>query len=814
MDGKYIRSLLIIIILLSLYPIGQGYAALPQAQDFGGTTISTPDVESSNAETTVEYIKEPTSSWPSITDYLLLPPSGQKANAFHMVVIGDSVAWGNGLNKEDKYYYLVADWLQKALKRPVDVTIYAHSGANISGDTGESIDPNFNSGYPTLMDQANSIQNKNDVDLILVSGGINDVGVMNIINVYTPAEKIDHRAQSIKDPMKILLSSLLSKCKNATIIVTNYYPIVSDNSDVTLIAALYGTAVFTINNVLNRDVLDAAKVKERLTENSYMFHGGATTALTNAVLETDNAGNRIAFANVNFKPVNCYAASETWLWKLVGLGPLPKTDDDLYEYRNSLCNPLNVADINRINAIGHPNRDGAKEYARAIESAIESKGLEWLQNESAVSLEADDTQESAQQVSLMASVESANQPSISWMKREFGEHSETSSIQQTSDGGYIIASSAEWDDIRLIKTDDNGNVIWDKMFEGPEEADMGDTDEKAFSVRQLSDGGYSILGSTQDVNGNFAWLIKTDSQGDLIWDKTVEEQGEIVSGRHTSDGGYIVATILPDESIGLSKIDSEGDKLWDKTFEETTFDILSESVQLPIEQTKDGGYLIACNRGNNGTLLIKIDDQGNELWNRLFSSPGPSMDSAYSAQQISDGGYIIAGTESRLDQSDIRHEHLNTYGALIKTDSSGNDVWNKTLDMYEDSKEDKETWIESIQQTNDGGYILAGNARAGDGPSYDECAWVIKTDYSGNIEWNKRFTLFIGTYWSISSIQQTSDGGYILCGDNNFYGPWLVKIDGNVDTTDMENNSLPITDKQDQQDIKVEVDSEENESNI
>lgn len=172
-------------------------------------------------------------SWPSITDHFMLPIGGQKADAFHMIVIGDSIAWGNGLNRENKYSYLVADWLQHKLNMTIDVTVYAHSGAIISGETDKtkSIDPNLNSKYPTLMDQVASIRNADDVDLILISGGINDVGILNILNIYKPSEELDLSAQSVEDPMKHLLSSLSNKCKNAKIIVANYYPIVSDDTD-------------------------------------------------------------------------------------------------------------------------------------------------------------------------------------------------------------------------------------------------------------------------------------------------------------------------------------------------------------------------------------------------------------------------------------------------------------------------------------------------------------------------------------------------------------------------------------------------------
>jgi hypothetical protein len=94
------------------------------------------------------------------TDQFILPPNGQKDQAFHMVVIGDSIAWGNGLKENDKYYYQVANWLQKSLNKPVDVTVYAHSGASIvsQGGNGKLLNANLNSWYPTLTDQANNIE--------------------------------------------------------------------------------------------------------------------------------------------------------------------------------------------------------------------------------------------------------------------------------------------------------------------------------------------------------------------------------------------------------------------------------------------------------------------------------------------------------------------------------------------------------------------------------------------------------------------------------------------------------------------------------
>jgi len=763
------------------------------------------------------------SSWPSLTNHVLLPPDGQRADAFHVVVIGDSIAWGNGLNDQDKYYYLVADWLQKELNRPVDVAVYAHSGASISGETGKSIDPNLNNGYPSLIDQANSIQNKGEVDLILVSGGINDVKIENILNPQLSPDDIYQRALSIKDPMENLLSYLLSECKNAKIVVTDYYPIVSEDSDAKFILGLYGVFEFLINDPLEK--LDAFELKESLIDNSLEFHEGSTTAITNAALEADNAANRIVPANVDFKPANSYAASETWLWKLIGPevsmeAPLEldldvlKTDDDQFDYRSSLASdaiPFESIDdyINKINAIGHPNRNGAREYARAIESTIKSKGLDWLQNENAIIQETNSTQESSQQVSSTTSVSSVNQPRISWIRKNhfYTGIAETSSIQQTSDGGYIIASSHDEDDIRLAKTDANGNPIWDMKLEGPEEENIGRSGEIPFSVLQMSDEGYNILGSSSDVNGIFAWLFKTDSKGNIFWSKTVEEQNKIIGGRQTNDGGYIVATISSNGNIELGKIDSEGTKIWNKTFEGATFGDSPDydKVKLPIQQTEDGGYVIACH-GNNASLLLKTDDKGNELWQKIFTQPGPLMDFAYSVQETSDGGYIVAGVEIKEERDSNNNVKEYWYGALIRTDPSGNVVWNKTYDMYEDSNDKKWTDIESALQTEDGGYILAGTA--------DDRLWITKTDSSGNKEWDNAFQLFASTPWSISSILQTSDGGFLIGGDSNSWGPWLVKIGGNEYVNGTENDPIPKTEKMDAQEVNAESVSEKNQSSM
>jgi hypothetical protein len=358
-----------------------------------------------------------------------------------------------------------------------------------------------------------------------------------------------------------------------------------------------------------------------------------------------------------------------------------------------------------------------------------------------------------------------------------------SSVQQTSDGGYIVAgytgSFGEGGyDAFLIKTDADGNIQWAKTYGGT-------SWDEARSVQQTSDGGYIVAGYTGSF-GEGTWdvfLIKTDAFGNVQWAKTYGI-GFATSVQQTSDGGYIVAGWTSSFGAGLDdifliKTDASGNIIWAKTYGGT-----GEDVAYSVQQTSDGGYIVAgytfsFGAGGYDIFLIKTDASGNIIWAKTYGGTGEDV--AYSVQQTSDGGYIVAG-------------YTFSFGAggydifLIKTDASGNIIWAKT---YGGTGEDV---AYSVQQTSDGGYIVASETRSF-GAGWKDI-FLIKTDAFGNIQWAKTYG---GTDddW-VFSVQQTSDGGYIVTGFTYSFGAsladiFLIKTDanGNIGSCSIVRSVIP-----------------------
>jgi uncharacterized protein YuzE len=161
----------------------------------------------------------------------------------------------------------------------------------------------------------------------------------------------------------------------------------------------------------------------------------------------------------------------------------------------------------------------------------------------------------------------------------------------------------------LIKTDANGNIIWAKTY-------GGSGDDVASSVQQTSDGGYIVAGGTESFGTGGAFLVKTDANGNIIWAKTyggIDDDGAF-SVQQTSDGGYIVAGMTTSleylDDIILIKTDANGNIIWAKTYRG-----IGNDWAFSVQQTSDGGYIVAGRKGSleevGDIFLIKTDADGN-----------------------------------------------------------------------------------------------------------------------------------------------------------------------------------------------------------
>ena len=343
-------------------------------------------------------------------------------------------------------------------------------------------------------------------------------------------------------------------------------------------------------------------------------------------------------------------------------------------------------------------------------------------------------------------------------------------VRQTTDGGYVILGTTErwgpgWQEIYLVKTDSLGHVGWTRTY-GLTGWDVG------YSVQQTSDGGYVIVGQEGPVGPDFTdiYLLKTDSLGAVDWAKTYDyEYGRDLgaSVQETSDGNYIIAGAVEAgyHDMYVAKIDFKGAPIWTRAYGGSSYDG-GQSVQ----QTEDGGYIIAGYTSSFGAgmadmYLIKTDPSGDSTWTRTYG--GIVGDYGESVRQTSDSGFIIAGYTWSFGAGDT-----DVY--VIKTDFLGGVVWTKT---YGSASRDKG---HEIQETTDGGYAIVGITVPPGSITYD--AWLIKTDSSGDTVWTG---MYGGAQQDIGrSVWQTSDGGYIITGSTISYGEgcfdvFLIKTDEN-----------------------------------
>jgi hypothetical protein len=357
-------------------------------------------------------------------------------------------------------------------------------------------------------------------------------------------------------------------------------------------------------------------------------------------------------------------------------------------------------------------------------------------------------------------------PGIVWSKTYGGINPDDAmSIQQTKDNGYIVGGytksygAGDWD-AWLIKTDSEGNELWNKTYGGIYE-------DIASCIIETSDGGYAITGYTGYSGGKYElWIIKTDENGTEMWSKRYRN-GDYVFGNCIieTEQGFVVVSQANDD-MWLVGTDENGEMIWNNTFG----GIKSDGGNAVIHDD-NGGYVIvgttySFGYGFSDIWLVKTNETGGELWNKTFG--GVEYDTGEDVIQTNDGGFAIAGgiTPYGSEWRDV---------CLIKTDKNGTEVWSN---LYGGDDLD---WGRSLIQTVNGDYLVAGITHSFSPKGFN--GWVVKADENGNEVWNLSFG-GEDDDWAISVIQ-SNDGGFITAGkyrsDDTSDDAWLVKI-GNVPT--------------------------------
>jgi hypothetical protein len=306
--------------------------------------------------------------------------------------------------------------------------------------------------------------------------------------------------------------------------------------------------------------------------------------------------------------------------------------------------------------------------------------------------------------------------------------------------------------------------------------------DQGYSVSICNDNSYIISGYIANLytGGTNIYVAKISIFGDTIWTRIegvpyYDDYG--MSVKQTMDDGFIVTgyTIANESWVPfLLKYDENGNKEWYNDYS----NYVSSGIGYSVLQTADSGFVFCGNsdyyndkdaKWGSKACLLKTDKNGNYAWHNTYGSYGVHY--APSLCFAGDGGFVVSGLY------DTEGEYTDAW--LFKTNPSGTLIWNK---VYGGAENMEDAW--SVKKTEDGGYILCGTVFYGIIAMYGDF-YVVKTNSNGILQWSK-------TYGADgddrgSSVDTTSDGGYIFCGTTDSFGNgnldiWLVRTNSAGDT--------------------------------
>ena len=330
----------------------------------------------------------------------------------------------------------------------------------------------------------------------------------------------------------------------------------------------------------------------------------------------------------------------------------------------------------------------------------------------------------------------------------------------------------------------------------------GDSDVLLSSVLK-TDQGYVSAGYAKSIalpdyhGGGDMWIVSLDAAGKTLWQKCFggsnEERAEDI--KQTSDGGYIVAgwTRSINGDVGdnngnadawIVKLASDGTIIWENNFGGSKDDFAKSIVEV-----SDGGYLLAGstnssngdvsgNHGDRDAWIVKLDSGGNISWQKCFG--GGSYDEFYSVLETTDGAFVAAGKTDSVN-GDVSKNNGMSDAWIVEIDTNGAIIWEHSF-----GGTGSETAY-TVQETIEGGFVFAGYTQSSDLVGFRgyRDAWVVKMSSAGILDWQK--CLGGTNIEEFFGVQTTSGNGYILSGysfsqdgdvteNKGICDAWVVKL--------------------------------------
>lgn len=349
------------------------------------------------------------------------------------------------------------------------------------------------------------------------------------------------------------------------------------------------------------------------------------------------------------------------------------------------------------------------------------------------------------------------------------------SLAASGDEGFVFTGSMTCEgsdnlDLVIARIDSSGNLVWSRTYGGAR-------DDRGYSVQQTSDGGYIVAGGTRSfgVTEDYDfWMIKTDSEGLWEWSQTFGSNSDDIalSVRQATDGGFFLAGYTETQPINVFldamvvKTDSLGCFEWDLTCGEE----YSTDVAYSVLETPDGGCVFTGKfyemypDAPGEMFLIKADSLGSIEWERTYTKADYSCGNSVCHSQ--QGGYMIAGytVESGSDRD----------AWIVRTNQSGDYLWSRLL-----GGQGEDSFLSVIQMTS-GCYSFAGYSESyGD----DRDLWVLSISSNGNFNWSGTYG---GNGTDIGcALLETPEGNHLIAGYTDSFGAggwdgWLIKLESGL----------------------------------